>query len=60
MILDARASVAAAADVAALIGPELGWTAADERHQVSAFVEAARADLDAAGLGTPATLPGLR
>lgn len=31
------ATAAAAADVAALIGPELGWTAADEEHAVAAY-----------------------
>jgi glycerol-3-phosphate dehydrogenase len=53
VILDAPATIAAAADVAALIAPERGWTGEEEQRQVGAFVAGAQADLDAAGIGNP-------
>jgi glycerol-3-phosphate dehydrogenase len=46
----AEETAAAAAAVAALVGPELGWTAADTAGEVARFVSAARAELHAAGL----------
>jgi glycerol-3-phosphate dehydrogenase len=51
---DARASAAAAAGVAALIGPELGWD--DERagREAAAYADALLAELDRAGLGPDA------
>jgi glycerol-3-phosphate dehydrogenase len=58
VILDARATIAAAPDVAALIAPELGWDDDERQRQVAAFVAAAQADLDAAGLGSRATQIG--
>jgi len=60
VILDARATMAAAPEVAALIAPELGWSGEEEQRQVTAFVAGAQADLDAAGLGSPATQSGSR
>jgi len=60
VILDARATIAAAPDVAALVAPELGWDDDEQHRQVAAFVAAAQADLDAAGLGSPATQSGTR
>jgi glycerol-3-phosphate dehydrogenase len=48
-----EAAADAAADVAALVGPELGWTAADAERQVAAFREAVDGDRAAAHLVRP-------
>jgi glycerol-3-phosphate dehydrogenase len=53
VILDAKAAIRAAHDIAALIGPELGWSDATQQLQVTDFVDRTQADLDAAGIGTP-------
>jgi glycerol-3-phosphate dehydrogenase len=53
-MLDANAAVAAAGEVAALIGAELGWSAEEQQQQVTTFVAAVRADLEAAGLAVVA------
>ncbi len=45
-LLDRAATVAAADDVAALIGPLLGWTDEETSRQVSRFRSAASADFD--------------
>ena len=53
-LLAAEASAAAAADdVAALIGPELGWTEHERRAQVDAYRTSVTAELTAAGLYDP-------
>ncbi len=49
-LLAADASVAAAADVAELIGDELGWSPDERRAQVEAYRDSVEAELDAAGL----------
>jgi len=43
-------SVAAAADVAALLAPELGWDRAETQRQVDQYTAAARAERTSAGL----------
>ncbi|MGQ0521408.1 MAG: FAD-dependent oxidoreductase [Actinomycetota bacterium] len=54
-ILARDASVAAAPDVARLIGPELGWTAADAEREVAAYTASVDRERAAAGLRpTPA------
>ena len=54
-ILGRDASVAAAPAVARLIGPELGWSAADQAREVAAYTEAVERERAAAGLRpTPA------
>jgi len=50
LLLAREASAAAAADVAALIGPELGWDEAERAAQVAAFVELAERERAAAEL----------
>jgi glycerol-3-phosphate dehydrogenase len=55
VMLDARATMAGAAGVAALIAPELGWSTDTQRQEVAHFVESVQADLDAAGMASPAT-----
>ncbi len=45
-LLDRSAAMAAADDVAALIGPVLGWSAEERARQVSRFRGAAAADFD--------------
>ena len=52
-LLAAEASAAAADDVAALIGPELGWTEDEQRAQVEAYRTSVTAELTAAGLYDP-------
>jgi glycerol-3-phosphate dehydrogenase len=52
-LLAAEASAAAADDVAALVGPELGWTEDEQRAQVDAYRTAVIAELTAAGLHDP-------
>jgi len=52
-LLAADASAAAADDVAALIGPELGWTEVEGRAQVDAYRTSVTAELTAAGLHDP-------
>ena len=47
---DARAAAAAAAGVAALIGPELGWDDERQRAEAEAYAARLRADLTRAGL----------
>jgi glycerol-3-phosphate dehydrogenase len=50
-LLQARdASAAAAADVARLIAPELGWSASRIDHEAASFRDAARHAREAAGL----------
>ncbi len=46
----ARASVAAAGEVAAIMGDELGWDAGRRSAEVARFVEATESELEAAGL----------
>ncbi|MET0489046.1 MAG: glycerol-3-phosphate dehydrogenase/oxidase [Acidimicrobiales bacterium] len=52
-LLAAEASAAAADDVAALIGPELGWTEDERRAQVDAYRTSVTTELTAAGLYDP-------
>ena len=52
--LAADASAAAADDVAALIGPELGWSDDETRRHVESYRAAVGTDLAAAGLPTHA------
>jgi glycerol-3-phosphate dehydrogenase len=52
-LLAAEASVAAADDVAALIGAELGWTEDERRAQVDAYRTSVTTELAAAGLHDP-------
>ena len=52
-LLDAEASVAAAPDVADLMGDELGWSADQRREQVEAYRASVDAELEAAGLHDP-------
>ena len=52
-LLAAEASVAAADDVAALIGAELGWTEDERRAQVDAYRTSVATELAAAGLHDP-------
>jgi glycerol-3-phosphate dehydrogenase len=52
-LLAAEASAAAADDVAALVGPELGWTEDEQRAQVDAYRTSVIAELTAAGLHDP-------
>ena len=47
---DGLATAAAAADVAALVAPELGWSPADEAAQVRAYVAAAERERAVPGL----------
>ena len=47
---DGAATAAAAADVAALIGPELGWSADEQAAQVAAYVAAAEREREVPGL----------
>ncbi len=47
-LLDRAASVEAAPDVAALLAPELGWTAERERREVESYLASAAAEHDAA------------
>jgi glycerol-3-phosphate dehydrogenase len=47
---DARATAAAAARVAALLGPELGWDDERQRTEAEAYAARLRADLTRAGL----------
>jgi glycerol-3-phosphate dehydrogenase len=42
LVLDRDATVAAGPDVARLIAPHLGWTAANEQRELAAFALAAR------------------
>ena len=49
-ILDRSAAVAAAPDVASLLGAELGWSEAERQAQVAAFVAEIDAELAAEGL----------
>jgi glycerol-3-phosphate dehydrogenase len=50
------ATAAAAADVAALIGPELGWSDADQARHVASYRAAARHERDVPGLPEVAAL----
>ena len=52
-ILDAPATCAAASHVARLIAPDLGWTDAQAQAEAEAFRATVRAELTAAGLGSP-------
>ena len=47
---DAAATAAAAADVAALVAPELGWTPAEQAEQVARYVAAAAHEREVPGL----------
>ena len=47
---DASATAAAAADVAALVAPELGWSAAEQAAQVDTYLAAARREREVPGL----------
>jgi len=51
--LDLRAGFAAAADGAALLGEQLGWTAEERSGHLAAFRAGLRSDLLAAGLAPP-------
>lgn len=53
-ILAAEASMAAAEEVADLVGDELGWDAERRRHEVDTYVESVTAELVAAGLADAA------
>jgi glycerol-3-phosphate dehydrogenase len=53
---DGVATAAAAADVAALIGPELGWSPADQAAQVASYVAAAERERAVPGLPDIASL----
>jgi glycerol-3-phosphate dehydrogenase len=56
--LQARdASAAAAADVAALLAPELGWSKAEATRQAAAYVALVTAERDAPGLPVTGPLP---
>lgn len=55
LIQNARSSAAAAAAVAELLAPELGWTAAQAAEQAADFAARALAELAEAGLGGPDT-----
>jgi glycerol-3-phosphate dehydrogenase len=48
-----EATADAAADVADLVAPEMGWTPAEAEHQVTAFREAVDGDRAAARLARP-------
>ena len=50
LLLDARASAAAAGQVAALVGAELGWSDEEVQAHGAAFAERALAELAAAGV----------
>ena len=50
LLLARDASVAAAPDVAALVGAELGWDEAEQARQVASFVELAEREREAGGL----------
>ena len=50
LLLANQASAAAATDVAALIGPELGWTKERVDHEVGAFTALAAKERQSAGL----------
>ena len=50
-LLDVRATAAAAADVARIIGPELGWNEADVEEQVSHFRAALANEARTAAIG---------
>jgi len=52
-LLARDASIAAAPAVAALVAPELGWDEDTQAAQVRAYVDAASAERDAAGLTAP-------
>ncbi|HEX7442845.1 MAG TPA: glycerol-3-phosphate dehydrogenase C-terminal domain-containing protein, partial [Acidimicrobiales bacterium] len=54
---DARAAADAAATVAALIGPELGWDDERARDEAAAYVARIRSDLLRAGLDPDGTSP---
>jgi glycerol-3-phosphate dehydrogenase len=56
--LAAEASVAAAADAAALVGRELGWDTATADRQVADYAAAVRAEREAAGLSAGAATGG--
>jgi glycerol-3-phosphate dehydrogenase len=57
--LQARdASAAVAADVAALIAPELGWTKAEATRQAKAYVALVEAERSAPGLPVTGTGTG--
>jgi glycerol-3-phosphate dehydrogenase len=49
-IQDARAALAAADAVAAILVAELGWTRSRRRNEVGRFRERVEAELEAAGL----------
>lgn len=53
-ILDRSAAVAAAGDVAALLGAELGWDAAEEERQVARFSADIGAEMASEGVGAAA------
>ena len=53
---DGAATAAAAADVAALIAPELGWTAAEQATQVASYLAAAEREREVPGLPDVAAL----
>ena len=55
LLLARDASADAAAEVAALVGPELGWSEAEAAHQVDALRDRAESERRAAGL--PQTTP---
>jgi hypothetical protein len=50
VLQEALATITAAPGIAELVAPELGWTPDEVTAQVRAFVNQARADLQAAGL----------
>ncbi len=52
--LAAEEAAAAAPDIAALVGPDLGWDGAEQARQVDAFRRLVAADRTAAGLATSA------
>jgi len=55
LLLARDASAAAAPDVAALVGPELGWTESETARQIEVFRDRAESERRAAGL--PQTTP---
>jgi glycerol-3-phosphate dehydrogenase len=56
--MDARRSADAAAAVAELLAPELGWTPEEVAERAASFAGAALAELDAAGLPVGGVAPG--
>ncbi len=54
VLRDARSCAAAAAEIASLIGPELGWPEDRQRHEAAAYARTVLDDLARAGLSTRA------